>query len=61
MAQLCIREIEPELKRELERRAEHNGRSVEAEICEIIRATLDEEDRKAALQATPSSPMCGSK
>lgn len=51
MAQLILRNVEPELKRELERRAEANGRNLDAEICEIIRTALDEEDRKTAAQS----------
>jgi plasmid stability protein len=53
MAQLLIRKVEPELKLALERRAERNNRSLEAEVCEIIRIVLDEEDREAAIRVTP--------
>jgi plasmid stability protein len=53
MAQLLIRKVEPELKHALERRAERNNRSLEAEVCEIIRIVLDEEDEDTAMCSTP--------
>jgi plasmid stability protein len=53
MARLLIRKVEPELKLALERRAERNNRSLEAEVCEIIRIVLDEEDKEATIHATP--------
>jgi plasmid stability protein len=53
MGQLLIRKVEPALKLALERRAERNNRSLEAEVCEIIRIVLDEEDKEAAIRATP--------
>lgn len=40
------------MEERVERRAEHSGRSLEAEICEIIRTTLDEDGRQATPQAT---------
>lgn len=52
MAQLLIRKVEPELKLALERRAERNNRSLETEVCEIIRIVLDKEDREAPICAT---------
>jgi plasmid stability protein len=52
MAQLLIRKVGPALKLALERRAERNNRSLEAEVCEIIRIVLDEEDKEAAIRAT---------
>jgi plasmid stability protein len=51
MAQLLIREVEPELKLALERHAEHNKRSLDAEICEIIRIALDKEDAEMETHA----------
>lgn len=53
MAQLLIRRVEPELKLALERRAERNNRSLEAEVCEIIRIALDKEEKDTAARATP--------
>jgi len=53
MAQLLIRKVEPELKLGLERRAEHNRRSLDVEICEIIRIALDKEDVETETHATP--------
>lgn len=51
MAQFLIRKVEPELKLALERRAERNNRSLDAEVCEIIRIVLDKEDEEAAIRA----------
>ena len=42
---LLIRDVEDELVRELERRAQANGRSKEDEVREILRKALDEEDQ----------------
>jgi len=52
MGQILIRKVEPELKLALERRAERNNRTLETEVCEIIRVALDKEDRKMAVPAT---------
>ncbi len=51
MAQLLIRKVRPELKRWLEDRAKRNGRSLEDEVCEMIRIALDKEDEEAAAAA----------
>jgi len=56
MAQLLIRKVEHELTLALERRAARNNRSLEAEVCEILRIALDKEDEEAAICATPRSP-----
>jgi len=53
MGQLLIRNVEPELKRELELRAKRNRRTLEAEVCEILRVVLDREDKGAAARAIP--------
>jgi plasmid stability protein len=53
MGQLLIRNVEPELKRELELRAKRNRRTLEAEVYEILRVMLDREDEEAASPATP--------
>ena len=45
MAQLLVRNIETQLKTRLQRRAKRNGRSMEAEVREILRDTLKEEDQ----------------
>ena len=42
MAQVIVRQLEKELKERLKRRAAHNGRSVEAEIREILRDATSE-------------------
>jgi plasmid stability protein len=44
VSRLLIRDVEVELVRELERRAQANGRSLEDEVREILRKALDEED-----------------
>ncbi len=42
MAQVIVRQLEEELKERLRRRAARNGRSVEAEIREILRNATSE-------------------
>jgi plasmid stability protein len=49
MAQILIRNIEPELMLALERRAERNNRTLEAEVLEILRVVLDKEDEETAV------------
>jgi plasmid stability protein len=44
MAKLRIRNLELELIRALENRAKRNNRSLEDEVCEILRVALDKED-----------------
>ncbi len=51
MQNLFIGDVEEELIRELERRAQANGRSPEEKACEILRQALEEEDAKTALRA----------
>jgi plasmid stability protein len=51
VGQILIRKIEPELKLALELRAERNCRTLEAEVCEILRIALDKEDRETAVAA----------
>jgi plasmid stability protein len=43
MAQILVRNIEAQLKTRLERLAKRNGRSMEAEVREILRDSLKEE------------------
>lgn len=58
MAQLLVRNLEPEVVAELKKRAAHNGRSVEAEHREILRSALtrggDRRSMKDLLRAIPS-------
>ena len=42
MAQVVVRQLEEELKERLKRRAKLHGRSVEAEIREILRSAVTE-------------------
>ena len=42
MAQLVVRQLEEDLKERLKRRAKRHGRSVEAEIREILRNAVSE-------------------
>jgi antitoxin FitA len=44
MAQLLVRNIETQLKARLQRRAKRNGRSMEAEVREILRDAVKEEE-----------------
>jgi len=42
MAQVVVRQLEEDLKERLKRRAKRHGRSVEAEIREILRSAVAE-------------------
>lgn len=57
MAQLIVRNLEPELVTQLKQRAAAHGRSMEAEHREILRAAVRSSSRgrsfKAALLAMP--------
>lgn len=44
MPQILVRNLEPPLKTRLQRRAKRNGRSMEAEVREILRNALREEE-----------------
>jgi plasmid stability protein len=46
MAQLVVRNIEDKVKQRLKRRAARNGRSMEEEVREILRAALGPNERK---------------
>lgn len=48
MAQVIVRQLEEEVKVRLQRRAERHGRSMEAEVREILRNAAKEESRPAA-------------
>ena len=43
MAQFVVRNIENRVKARLQRRARQNGRSMEEEVRDILRATLNED------------------
>ena len=43
MAQILVRNLDDRLKTRLQRRARHNGRSMEAEVREILSDSLKEE------------------
>jgi plasmid stability protein len=43
MAQLVVRNIETQVKASLQRRARRNGRSMEEEVRDILRAAVNEE------------------
>jgi antitoxin FitA len=45
MAQFVVRQLEDEIKSRLKRRAERHGRSMEAEVREILRNAAMEENR----------------
>jgi plasmid stability protein len=49
--QILIRMVAPELKLTLERRAKHNNRTIEAEVCEIIRTAMDKKDTAMEVRA----------
>lgn len=44
MAQLLVRNVDDRLKARLQRRAKRNGRSMEAEVREILRDALRKDD-----------------
>jgi plasmid stability protein len=44
MAQLLVRNLDEQIKNRLRRRAKRHGRSMEAEVREILRETLRQED-----------------
>ena len=48
MAQFVVRQLEEDVKARLKRRAEHRGRSLEAEVREILRSAAMEEARPIA-------------
>jgi plasmid stability protein len=48
MAQLVVRNVEDSVKIRLQRRAKRNGRSMEAEVRDILRAAAEEEKRVPA-------------
>jgi plasmid stability protein len=48
MAQMTIRRLNEELYRKLKVRAARHGRSAEAEVREILRQTLTEDETRAA-------------
>ena len=48
MAQMTIRRLDDELYRKLKIRAARHGRSAEAEVREILRQTLTEDETRAA-------------
>ena len=49
MAQLIVRNLDDDLKRKLRRRAARRGRSMEAEVLEILRDALKENRRRKGL------------
>lgn len=44
MAQFVVRNIENEVKTRLQRRARRNGRSMEEEVRDVLRAAMNEEE-----------------
>ncbi len=48
MAQLTVRNIENGVKARLQRRARRNGRSMEEEVRDILRAAVHKENKKSA-------------
>ena len=47
MAQFLVRDLEDSVKASLKRRAERNGRSMEAEVRDILRNAAKDENRPA--------------
>ena len=46
MAQLVVRDLESDVKARLKRRAVQHGRSLEAEVRDILRNAVKEDDRR---------------
>jgi plasmid stability protein len=57
MAQLVVRNIENEVKARLQRRARRNGRSMEEEVRDVLRAAVNEEDLAAGGLGTEISAL----
>lgn len=57
MAQLVIRNLEDAVKNRLQKRAKRNGRSMEAEVRDILRDAAKEEDRPAGGLGTEISRL----
>jgi antitoxin FitA len=47
MAQLVVRNLENSVKARLQRRARRNGRSMEEEVRDILRAAVHKEEKKS--------------
>ena len=47
MAQILVRNLENEVKTRLQRRAKRNGRSMEEEVRDILRAAVHREEKKS--------------
>lgn len=45
MAQIIVRQLEDEVKARLQRQADRHGRSMEAEVRDILRAAAKNDDR----------------
>ena len=59
MASITVRNLDEELKRRLRIRAAENGRSMEQEVRDILRAALDEEPpsgKTLSMEYAPGSP-----
>lgn len=48
MAQFVVRQLEDDLKERLKRRAKRHGRSMEAEVREILRTAVAEPDARGS-------------
>jgi plasmid stability protein len=57
MAQFVVRNIEDEVKARLQRRARRNGRSMEEEVRDVLRAAVNEEDITASGLGTEISML----
>jgi plasmid stability protein len=49
MAQILVRKLEDRIRTRLEQRAKRNGRSMEAEVREILREALKEDEPQGGL------------
>ncbi len=61
MAQILVRKLEDRIRTRLEQRAKRNGRSMEAEVREILREALkDEEPQKTGFGSATVALFSGS-
>jgi len=60
MAQILVRNIDDRTKERLQRRAKRNGRSMEAEVREILRGALRQKEPKGGLGSEMVALFSGS-
>lgn len=59
MAQLIVRNLDDDVKAKLQRRAKRHGRSTEAEVRDILRNAVREEDARLGLGSRIAARFAG--